>query len=499
MKGNRSEITRLSTNGQSTGICYASVPYYPNNISENDSHDSGFLNTAYASDCRANDLILNVTVTDSQSNPAFYSNPDCSSVATTNAVSNSNRTSFSNLKSYSCSVSGSCSEQDPGTCSEFSGEVLCLELFCHEYMDHKSLRLKTRSFYEKVISCHIAPHYDKFPDLKTLTPVRVAEIILKPIIAEDKISTAYNTRNTIVAVINHARIVHDLSMYPQFGSFNTLSQIARIPQRCDYEKSFAAMINGDIGENIARIFELFHQHVKNIKILVLLELTFHLCLRQNEVLNIRKSNIDYRDHCLHIDETKTISAKKGGFDVPLTTQTEALLKYIISTEIKEENPEAETDANTESESKAVTDTKTEKTVNLPVNEPEEKETQDDYIFTSGKLGKRMATNALGVYFNRIEGLKGNQTAHGIRAIFKTWAHRNKIDDTISECVLSHRCWSKVAISYNRDLATYLYTDRKELMKKWSDFLSDSIGSNSVLKRSTDETGSRKGRKQKGKA
>jgi hypothetical protein len=346
---------------------------------------------------------------------------------------------------------------------------LSLERFCNEYFSHKIFKHKTMIFYTKIIKKHIAPHYDKFQNIENITVLRIAELIIKPIIKCNKISTAYNIRNTLIAIINHAMIVHDLGSCPQLRNFSTLSLIAGLPPKSDFEKSYAAMINGDIGKNIGFIFKTFHERVKNRKMKALLELSFHLCLRQSEIINIRKSNIDFTGHRLHIVETKTISAKKGGFDIPLNSHTEALLRHVINIETPVDQQTAKYEKDDGKDTASL------------VSECSYKENQRDYLFISDRSGGKISSNALGVYFNRIKELKGKQTAHGIRAIFKTWAHRNKIDDITSECVLSHRCWSKVAISYNRDLATYLYTDRQELMKKWSDFLCECIGKNSVLK------------------
>jgi len=408
---------------------------------------------------------------------------------------------------------------------------LPLEQLCSEYLTHRALRPKTILFYEKIIKRYVAPHFAEFSSLKDLTVFKAATIILKPIVDAGKLSTAHNTRNTLVAIINHARLVHDLSNYPHLSLFNALSQVAKIPSKSEYEKSYPAMIDGDIGTNIRRIFQLFHERVKNITILALLELSFHFCLRQNEMLSIRIGNIHFEEHRIHIAETKTITARNGGFDIPLNQHTEKLLKVLIMhskearRKLRNHDEIPKTSASQKLPDKSVADRCRKCTDNshsdMETDPPAQKQpgksdsrkscrdnsseianetnkgcqpeidnhdkiadgnTDEMYLFCSARSSGKipLSPNVLGIYLNRIPELRHKQTAHGIRAVFRTWAHRNKINDTASECVLSHKCWSKVAVSYNRDLATYLYTDRQELMKVWSDFIVSSIDSYTFL-------------------
>ena len=163
----------------------------------------------------------------------------------------------------------------------------------------------------------------------------------------------------------------------------------------------------------------------------LLMLSFFLCLRQREIVSIKVGDIDFKKHNLHIRKTKTI--KRMGFDIPMCPILEKLLQEIIG------------DRTNDAEA---------------------------YIFTN-RNNRMLNPSTLECYLFKTE-LKGIQTAHGIRAIFSTWASRNNKDSLTSECVLTHKNWSRVQELYNRDLKNYLYNKRKKLMTEWINYVNNLI-------------------------
>ena len=367
-------------------------------------------------------------------------------------------------------------------------EQLSLEVFCREYLRDKKLKEATRKFYESIIRVHLAPHFARFARIQDITGPRIAEFILRPLVDRELYSTAQNTRNTIVAVINHARLIHNLGAYGHLEQVKLLSQFADLKPKADYERSYAAMVNGDIGQNLTEIFRLFFERFDSVLLRGLLELSFHLCLRQNEILNIEVSDISFETHNLHIRQTKTITEKKGGFDVPLNSRTEELLRILMEAgePIRKNRQAAGGAETTGADESGDEDQKdgskgggAQSAAGRREQKSEKNRNTDGPIFISAR-GEVLSTNTLSVYLGRIKEIKGRQTAHGIRAVFKTWASRSGISHEVSECVLSHRCWNKIDAAYNRDYGNYLYNDRKELMMKWSEYLAESIGENSLL-------------------
>lgn len=424
---------------------------------------------------------------------------------------------------------GSDSSSDiPPSCQE-GGSLPSFEQICNEYMECPQLKENTIKLYRGIIRRVLAPRFEDFRDLRNLTAASAARLILIPLIREDKISTAHTTRSLLNAIVRQAQRVHDLSSLDNLNQIKHMGKIAKLSPIGDTEKPFAAMITGDIGENIGMIFNCFQQTGKSMKIRALLELSFHLCLRQSEICRIRVQDVNFDEHRLHIGWTKTITAKSGGFDIPLNETTEALFRKIIEIRTQEIAFSGENATARSSDCKVVKGEETKKEVSKseasdngkllkgsstgsgagsasgsglgaedgsrPEVDPNQSSAHNQstldgntFLFATrnrkgqgnGDPQQHQSANTLSTYIRKIPELKGHQTAHGIRALFRTWASRNGIDNDQAECVLSHKCWNRVKLAYNRDLRNYLYDQRKNVMKQWSDFIVSKVGESSIL-------------------
>lgn len=415
-----------------------------------------------------------------------------------------------------------------------------LEQICNEYLDNNpQMKKNTRKQYRRLIRTYLAPRFQDFADLRKLTAASAAQLILVPQIRDEKISTAHATRNLLMAIVHQAQRIHDLSSLDNLNHLSQMGKIAKLSPIGDTEKPFAAMITGDIGLNISVIFTSFHQAVGNRKIRALLELSFHLCLRQSEILRIRMRDIHFDEHRLHICWTKTITAKSGGFDIPLNGITEELIRRTIVIRELEASASGELTCGGDLDgSNAGAETET-----VPTHPAQGKTSSDSgsetgsdsgsssgassepasasdlrnrkvsgtgsprsgvqtggcassldgeaYLFAvkvkqfSPQDGKdcpaQLPSNTLTSNISRVPELRGKQTAHGIRALFRTWASRNGIDNDVAECVLSHKCWNRVKLAYNRDLRNYLYDQRRDVMEQWSAYIARNVGDASILK------------------
>ena len=94
-----------------------------------------------------------------------------------------------------------------------------------------------------------------------------------------------------------------------------------------------------------------------------------------------------------------------------------------------------------------------------------------YVFSGLKKETQPANSETVRILLSRAGLQGIQTAHGIRAIGRTWMAQQGIDDKIAELCLAHNTETKVQQAYQR----YAYLEeRREVMSKWCDFVEKSI-------------------------
>jgi integrase len=94
---------------------------------------------------------------------------------------------------------------------------------------------------------------------------------------------------------------------------------------------------------------------------------------------------------------------------------------------------------------------------------------DGFVFPGGKSGKPLSNMAFLMLLRRMD--RGDLTAHGFRATFKTWtSERTSFQNEIVEAALAHVVGSKVEQAYRRG---DMFEKRRRLMQQWATFCTTS--------------------------
>jgi integrase len=90
---------------------------------------------------------------------------------------------------------------------------------------------------------------------------------------------------------------------------------------------------------------------------------------------------------------------------------------------------------------------------------------DSFVFPGRKPGLALSNMAFLMLLRRME--RGDLTAHGFRATFKTWtSERTSFQNEIAEAALAHFIGNKVEQAYRRG---DLFEKRRRLMQQWATF------------------------------
>jgi len=90
---------------------------------------------------------------------------------------------------------------------------------------------------------------------------------------------------------------------------------------------------------------------------------------------------------------------------------------------------------------------------------------DAFVFPGGKAQKPLSNMAFLMLLRRMG--RGDLTAHGFRATFKTWAsERTSFQNEVVEAALAHVTGSKVEQAYQRG---DMFEKRRRLMQQWATF------------------------------
>jgi integrase len=90
---------------------------------------------------------------------------------------------------------------------------------------------------------------------------------------------------------------------------------------------------------------------------------------------------------------------------------------------------------------------------------------DGFVFPGGKAGRPLSNMAFLMLLRRMD--RGDLTAHGFRATFKTWAsERTGFQNEIVEAALAHVVGNKVEQAYQRG---DMFEKRRRLMQQWATF------------------------------
>lgn len=187
-----------------------------------------------------------------------------------------------------------------------------------------------------------------------------------------------------------------------------------------------SLVDGDILDNVLYIMEIFNHEDKDLS--ALLEFNFYTLLRANEILNLKRSDLDFYNKIIYVRKTKTINEKAGGFKVPMTDVLEKFLKIWL------------------------------------------KRSGGEYVFNI----KPTAINHKIVSL----GLRGEFTQHGIRTMGRLILQKMGVDFNVAEACLSHTIANSTIKSY---LRTDFYEERVKVMSEYNKKILQTIRKCSIIK------------------
>lgn len=286
-----------------------------------------------------------------------------------------------------------------------------------EYIDHKapSYAPNTLRKLELIANKHLFPHGDEL--MVNLSANKLNQLIFKPLVENSTLSTISYLYSTIKNIFVLASVKHEGEPLKDIKGLSLL-----LPhEQCEHLPS---MTEGDTKENIQSIYNIVKLS-SNLVLHFLFKLSLHLLLRPSEVCAIKIENIDFENSILFIEKTKTL---KDGFRVPLTSQSLQIIYNLKALKRYSNNP---------------------------------------YLFENRtNINDHINRETLSKHFYR-NGLKDIQTAHGLRAIGRTWFEKQDFKFEVKEACLSHFTGSSTVKAYKR---TDYLEERKKVMKIWSNFL-----------------------------
>jgi integrase len=190
-------------------------------------------------------------------------------------------------------------------------------------------------------------------------------------------------------------------------------------------KHHSSLTDGDLLDNVLYIMEIFSFEDKDLS--ALLEFNFYTLLRANEILNLKKSDLDFYNKIIYVRKTKTIKEQEGGFKVPMTEVLEKFLKVWL------------------------------------------KRTSGEYVFNIGKFAVSTKITKLG--------LRGEFTQHGIRTMGRLILQKMGVDFNVAEACLSHTITNSTIKSY---LRTDFFEERIKVMSEYNKLILKTIKKCSII-------------------
>jgi integrase len=190
-------------------------------------------------------------------------------------------------------------------------------------------------------------------------------------------------------------------------------------------KHHSSLTDGDLLDNVLYIMEIFSFEDKDLS--ALLEFNFYTLLRANEILNLKKSDLDFYNKIIYVRKTKTIKEQEGGFKVPMTEVLEKFLKVWL------------------------------------------KRTSGEYVFNIGKFAVSTKITKLG--------LRGEFTQHGIRTMGRLILQKMGVDFNVAEACLSHTIANSTIKSY---LRTDFFEERVKVMNEYNKIILKTIKKCSII-------------------
>lgn len=260
------------------------------------------------------------------------------------------------------------------------------------------------------LSLHVFAGLGSIPVTDITAPK--ASKILQPLISQEKRETANRCARSIKEIMQFSWN----RGYTQGNPVQNLPQTIAVPDKTP----FAALPSSELGFLMRKIANASI----NKQTRCLLEFSLHTIVRPSEAVAVKWEQIDFENQVW----TAWISKIKKHLKIPLTAQTIQLLQYMY-----------------------------------PISGHRE------YVFPGARNpNSHMNSQTANMSLIRM-GLKGKQTAHGLRALASTTLNELGELPWIVDAALSHQIKDEVEKVYNR--AEYL-EQRRKLMKVWSDMLTN---------------------------
>lgn len=298
----------------------------------------------------------------------------------------------------------------------------------HAVSDYQALQKQkkiapaTEKKLNLIVGKYLRPHFDyPLSKIKTRT---VCDLILKPVIDNGNWETVSYLKRLLQKVMQLAR-----AKYPEWNLDGLFEIDMLIQKPAGTSQHHPAMTDGDSASNIRSLYDVF-RCISQMSSRCLCELSLHLLLRPSEIVELQVTDVNMQSRILTVQKTKTIR-DGSGFRVPLSDQAVKLLTIAISAKKNPKNP---------------------------------------YLFESRQqLAGHMSHETVNTTLKR-HGFKGIQTAHGFRAIGRTWMESQNVKFEVAEMCLSHKTGNSTVNAYRR---TDYLEERKAVMQRWSDFITDS--------------------------
>ena len=245
-------------------------------------------------------------------------------------------------------------------------------------------------------------------DYSNISYNNLYEAILKPLITDHKYSTVEYLVTKLKKIMELAKLKFSKIEVPDISNIQLLYKCPNL------NRNRATMHAKDIPYILSRV-------KCNDTTRALLLLSIHLLLRPVEMTNIKVSDI--QGNTLIVPKTKTMR----NFRVPLSPQAKKLVDYAVSLK---------------------------------------KDTNNPYLFEGRLANTSINSSTINVLLKRA-GFKDMQTAHGFRAMGRTWLETNGIKYEVAEMCLSHVVGSRTCRAYIR---TDYFEERVEAMNSWSEYV-----------------------------
>lgn len=261
---------------------------------------------------------------------------------------------------------------------------------------------------------YIFPKLGNYP-ISSISPFILVET-LKPLSASGKSDTLHRLIRLANQILNYA-------VNTGLLQFNYCEKVGEAFSKKPKQSNPAIHPN-----ELPEFLTVLHNSNRDLITKILIQWELLTMVRPAEAVSVEWSEIDWNEKLWHIPAKKMKKTKKGANDhiVPLSTQSLAILERMksISSNARYVFPH--------------------------------------YSDPNKSMSKETANSAI-----RKMGYSGRQTAHGLRAVARTFLAENGVSYEVAEACLAHATGSEVSLVYNR--TTYL-EQRKPVMQLWGDYV-----------------------------